>query len=566
MIELWKTSKGHPELRAGARARRAVARATSSARTASSAAATRTATAEHQQHRPGGLGARPHRDGAARPGPLPTWVAGLQLGAQTRRLAAGRAARRDRLRQGGAQGGAAGRHHRRDPRPVAPSHVAGRAGAARSGTAAECRCCDTSYASPPRPWWPRRRGSACPPPAAGRDLQHRLAASRWSSTSTSSAAASRAACDADGAGKYAAAQFTDVGHTLTYVQRQPGVRLPGRRGAVERPVRATPRRPTRTGRCGGPTGSPARGPTRRPGVGSLKVPDGGYVALSWQKRHGKAPPRVTPTPARARRRRRPDADLASRRRRRPSRPTRRPADQGSHLAADGVLTDATSSGAPRLASHPPSSTLPRHHRAARRPTAADHVGADGAGRGGRTDAAEPPDTSGAELGLGPARLGGARVWSRRCSSPRPPSPSYAGNAPAAPDACPPRGRPPAAGPAPRGLVAVGGRPGRRRRRSPPTRGCSCSLIGVACLAVAARRSALPWADSFRLYLWLGLVDRGDPGVLPDPRGRRRRRPRAARPADRSRCRTGRSGSGCSARSPRSRCSSACTTGSGSPPS
>ena len=27
------------------------------------------------------------------------------------------------------------------------------------------------------------------------------------------------------------------------------------------------------------------------------------------------------------------------------------------------------------------------------------------------------------------------------------------------------------------------------------------LIGVACLAVAARRSAQPWADSFRLYLW-----------------------------------------------------------------
>jgi len=30
------------------------------------------------------------------------------------------------------------------------------------------------------------------------------------------------------------------------------------------------------------------------------------------------------------------------------------------------------------------------------------------------------------------------------------------------------------------------------------------LIGVACLTVAARRSASPWADSFRLYLWLGL--------------------------------------------------------------
>lgn len=31
------------------------------------------------------------------------------------------------------------------------------------------------------------------------------------------------------------------------------------------------------------------------------------------------------------------------------------------------------------------------------------------------------------------------------------------------------------------------------------------LIGVACLAVAARRGHQPWADSFRLYLWLGLA-------------------------------------------------------------
>lgn len=31
------------------------------------------------------------------------------------------------------------------------------------------------------------------------------------------------------------------------------------------------------------------------------------------------------------------------------------------------------------------------------------------------------------------------------------------------------------------------------------------LIGVACLAVAARRSNQPWAESFRLYLWLGVA-------------------------------------------------------------
>jgi energy-coupling factor transport system permease protein len=31
------------------------------------------------------------------------------------------------------------------------------------------------------------------------------------------------------------------------------------------------------------------------------------------------------------------------------------------------------------------------------------------------------------------------------------------------------------------------------------------LIGVACLAVAARRSEQPWAGSFRIYLWLGVA-------------------------------------------------------------
>ncbi len=31
------------------------------------------------------------------------------------------------------------------------------------------------------------------------------------------------------------------------------------------------------------------------------------------------------------------------------------------------------------------------------------------------------------------------------------------------------------------------------------------LIGVACLTVAARRGDQPWADAFRIYLWLGVM-------------------------------------------------------------
>ena len=91
------------------------------------------------------------------------------------------------------------------------------------------------------------------------------------------------------------------------------------------------------------------------------------------------------------------------------------------------------------------------------------------------------------------------------------------------------------------------------------------LIGVACLAVSARRSAQPWADSFRLYLWLGLaivVIRVVFRILVGGATAAA----CCSPCRRSRCRTGPPASDCSARSPRSRCSSACTTGSGSPPS
>src|SRR5580765_1111484 len=103
----------------------------------------------------------------------------------------------------------------------------------------------------------------------------------------------QAACDANGGGKIAATQLTGVGHQLTYVQSQPGFvcRVDG--APSSDPCVNTPPADAywslwwSDGKSGRWTYSSA-------GVGSLQVPDGGYVALSWQSGSDKATPRVTP--------------------------------------------------------------------------------------------------------------------------------------------------------------------------------------------------------------------------------------------------------------------------------
>ncbi|MGA8247490.1 MAG: hypothetical protein WB797_11335, partial [Nocardioides sp.] len=89
------------------------------------------------------------------------------------------------------------------------------------------------------------------------------------------------ACDLHGAGRTAATQLSDVGHRLTYVQRQPGFvcRVDG--DPSSDPCANTPPSDAywslwwSDGRSGKWSYSSA-------GVASLKVPAGGYVALSWQ--------------------------------------------------------------------------------------------------------------------------------------------------------------------------------------------------------------------------------------------------------------------------------------------
>jgi len=99
-------------------------------------------------------------------------------------------------------------------------------------------------------------------------------------------------CDAGGAGKYAAAQFADAGHALSYVDNEPFVcQVDGA------PDRTCPRTPPANAYWSlwWSDGKSGTWQYASLGVTALKVPNGGYVALSWQGQANQAKPRVTPT-------------------------------------------------------------------------------------------------------------------------------------------------------------------------------------------------------------------------------------------------------------------------------
>jgi hypothetical protein len=99
-------------------------------------------------------------------------------------------------------------------------------------------------------------------------------------------------CDTGGAGKSAAEQFADAGHTLTYVQGEPFVcqvdSKPDTQCARTPPSNAYWSLWWSDGKSGEWKYASA-------GVTALEVPDGGYVAFSWQGQASQAKPRVTPT-------------------------------------------------------------------------------------------------------------------------------------------------------------------------------------------------------------------------------------------------------------------------------
>ena len=204
----------------------------------------------------------------------------------------------------------------------------------------------------------------------------------------------QSACDANGAGEYAADQFTDVGHTLTYVQGQAFVCQ-----VDAAPTTQCVRTPPATaywslwwsdGKSGTWTYASL-------GVGSLKVPAGGYVALSWQKGGAQAPPTGHPHLAHAARRRP---------RRRPIRPRRHPATTRRRPpppARPDLLGDLVVAHVDRIRVADGVRILDgegatRHHHASKSPSATPS--ATQSDLPSTTEAAAPTDRAAADSGSG----------------------------------------------------------------------------------------------------------------------------------------------------------------------
>jgi hypothetical protein len=168
-------------------------------------------------------------------------------------------------------------------------------------------------------------------------------------------------CDASGGGRDAATQLTDVGFHLTYTQRQPGFvcRVDG--APASDPCVNTPPADAywslwwSDGKSG--TWSYAA-----QGIASVSVPDGGYLALSWQGGDSKAPPRVTPKVH--------PAPSPSPTHQPSSRPTKKPTTAPASATASATPPDApTSTSSSPTSGHTATPLHPRTHRPSSSPAA-----------------------------------------------------------------------------------------------------------------------------------------------------------------------------------------------------
>jgi hypothetical protein len=103
-------------------------------------------------------------------------------------------------------------------------------------------------------------------------------------------------CDRGGAGESAWTQLEDVGYDLTGVTRQPGFicRIDGKPTVDQDPCVNTPPSDAYWSLWWS-DGTSGKWSYSSQGPASLKVPDGGYVGMSWQGGNGKAQPGVTPS-------------------------------------------------------------------------------------------------------------------------------------------------------------------------------------------------------------------------------------------------------------------------------
>lgn len=103
------------------------------------------------------------------------------------------------------------------------------------------------------------------------------------------------ACVADGGGQTASQLFPAAGFPLTYVQRQPGFvcRVSGK--PADNPCVNTPPADAYWALYWS-DGESGRWTYATSGAGGQHVPDGGYVAFSWQGSSDSTPPGASPTP------------------------------------------------------------------------------------------------------------------------------------------------------------------------------------------------------------------------------------------------------------------------------
>ena len=161
----------------------------------------------------------------------------------------------------------------------------------------------------------------------------------------------RATCDLSGAGKNALTQLTDVGYKLTYAQRQPGFvcRVDGA-PASDPCINTSPADAYWS--VWWSDGKSGQWSFSSQGVGSLTVPAGGYVALSWQGSSDRAAPRIAPQSH-------PTASPTP-----SSSPTHAPTQPSSQPASLTTTATATPTSAPTspVPTSPTATPLHQHHR------------------------------------------------------------------------------------------------------------------------------------------------------------------------------------------------------------
>jgi hypothetical protein len=194
----------------------------------------------------------------------------------------------------------------------------------------------------------------------------------------------RTACDTGGAGETADAQLRDVGHALTYVQRQPGFicRIDGR-PANDACVNTPPADAYWS--LWWSDGTSGKWSYASQGASSLKVPDGGYVGMSWQGRGAKSPPGAPPTAHR-------------------DQPTSGPT---THPPSSHPSTSTSPGQAPSPASSASSSSAPGDPGASSSPGAGPASGHRADGGDGKHHDPTPSNGGGPGTGQGPDRTEGA---------------------------------------------------------------------------------------------------------------------------------------------------------------